>query len=82
MNYEAWRISFQSSEQAARAAFKDANEAKELIRALKSDIESAITWIEGDTKAEVRDASLYGNYNAIYESCDKVKAILERNLGD
>ena len=35
MNYEAWRITFQSSEQAARSAFNDLSAARAEIARLK-----------------------------------------------
>lgn len=39
MSYESWRISFQSSEQAARSAFADANRYRETLVALTNSPE-------------------------------------------
>lgn len=62
MSYEAWRISFQSSEQAARSAYNDFVKLNSRIAELEKDA-ARYRWLRGNCQ-EVGDC--YGAYGQLY----------------
>jgi hypothetical protein len=85
MNYDAWRITFQSSEQAAQAAYAQLQQAQEERDALAADLETIISQarslygdvlgaFDADSRCDEEDKATC-EFNA-FESATQMRALL------